>query len=407
MDLPFAGIRIIDFSWWGVGPMITGHLADYGADVIKVETGTHVDAIRFAMPSSAPDHTPGINRSGWWSQLNHGRRGITLNLKLPEAQEVARKLIAVADVVNENFTTGKIKEFGLGYEDLITIKPDLIMVSSNIFGQTGPAARHPGHGGTGEALALFSHFRGFPGRGPTPLSGGTAGTDFTSPQLGAAVLIAALDYRRRTGKGQLIDLAQLEATLPYFGPAILDYTVNGQEGEKIGNRSPWAAPHGVFPCAGEDRWIAIAVESDDHWEALKRAMGDPEWARDSALDQVRGRLACEEMLEARMAEWTGGFDAVALMERLQEAGVPAGVAQNAADLLADPQLNHRKHFVYLEHPEIGQQAYEARSYRLSRTEGGPTSPGPTLGQHNEEIFCGLLGMSTQELEDLKATGAIA
>lgn len=407
MGLPFDGIRIIDFSWWGVGPMIVRHLADYGAEIIKVETGTHMDAIRFAMATSAKEGVPGVNRSGWWAALNHGRMGITLNLKRPEAQAVARKLVAIADVVNENYTTGAMDELGVGYGELVKVKPDIIMMSANIFGQSGPAARHPGTGGVGMTMGLFSHYTGFPDRGPTPASGGTAGSDFTSPQLGAAALIAALDYRRRTGKGQHIDLSQLEATFPYFGPAILDYTVNGREGEKMGNRSTWAAPHGVFPCAGDDRWIAIACESDGHWEALKGAMGNPRWAHDPVLDTVLGRLENQDELEGRIGEWTAQFEPFELMERLQRAGVPAGVVENAADLMADRQLNHRQHFVYLEHPEIGTQAYESRSYRLSRTPGWPTMPGPTLGQHNDYVFTELLGLSGSEVEDLIAIGAIA
>ncbi len=223
-SLPFSGVRIVDFSWWGVGPMIARHLADYGAEIIKVETGTHLDPIRLNM--GIKDNVVGINRGGWWASLNHGRMGITLNLKRPEAVELAKRLVARADIVNENFTTGKIAEFGLGYDELVKIKPDVILMSTNIFGQTGPARKQPGHGGTGQAMALFAHFTGWPEKPEPPGTVGTAGSDFTSPQLGAAVLIAALARRRRTGKGCHIDLSQLEATMPYFGPAILDYTVN-------------------------------------------------------------------------------------------------------------------------------------------------------------------------------------
>ncbi len=409
MGLPFDGIRILDFSWWGVGPMILRHLAEYGAQVIKVETVTRIDPIRiqYYYDTSAKDGVGGLNRGGLWASLNHGRLGISLNLKHPEAVAVARRLVAISDVVNENFTTGKLDQLGLGYDELTKIRPDIILMSTNVYGQTGPAASHPGHGGAGQVMALLSHFTGWQEAGPPTNSGGTAGTDYLVPQLGACVLIAALDYRRRTGEPQHIDLAQLESALMYFGPAILDYTVNGNDGEKLGNRSSCAAPHGVFRCRGEDRWIAIAVLSDADWKTFRDVLGNPAWAEDPTLDSVEARLARQGEMEERIAEWTANWDARELMERLQAVGIAAGIASDGADLLADPQLRHRQHLVHLEHPVIGRQGFEQRPYRLSETPGAPPMPGPVLGQHNGYVFRELLGMSSQEIEHLTQVGAIA
>lgn len=328
---------------------------------------------------------------------------MALNLSHPGARELALRLIAFADVVLESFTPGTMARWGLDYEALRAVKPDLIYLSSCQQGQTGPRARYAGYGSLAAALAGFNAVTGWPDRDPPTIYG--AYTDFVAPHFATATLLAALDHRRRTGQGQHIDLSQLEASLHFLAPEILEYTVNGRVRGRRGNADDRAAPHNAYPCAGEDRWCVIACESESEWEALCRAMGNPDWCRRPECATLESRKRHEVELDRLIARWTATREPYALMQELQAAGVPAGVVQSCSDLHRDPQLNARGAFVWLEHPEMGRSPYEAWAFRCQASPGRPR-PAPCLGEHTEKVLVELLGLSPAEVRRLKEEGVL-
>ncbi|MFQ5826279.1 MAG: CaiB/BaiF CoA transferase family protein, partial [Dehalococcoidia bacterium] len=272
----FTGIKVADFSWNAVGPIMGSYLAKHGATVVKVESIHRLDSMRTSPPFLGGKVDPDL--SACFPYLNHGKYGVTLDLRHPRAREVARRLAAWADIMLDAFTPGTMKKWGLSYEEVREINPGIIYLSTCNQGQTGPHARQPGFGTQLTALSGITHITGWPDRWPAfPFA---AHTDFVSLRFGFAALIAALEYRERTGKGQYLDLSQHEASLHLMAPAILDYEVNGRVASRMGNRSPSATPHGVFPCRGDDRWCALTVGSDEEWQAFCRALGEPEWSQD-------------------------------------------------------------------------------------------------------------------------------
>ncbi len=398
----FDGVKVADFSWVGAGPITTRYLADYGATVVRIESSARPEFLRTSPPF--PDGEPGVNRSAFYATFNGGKQGISLNLKTTKGVEVARRLIAWADIVAESFTAGAMGRLRLDYERARSINPSVIYFSSTNQGQTGPYAAQPGFGTQLVSLAAFTDLSGWPDRDPAGTYG--AYTDFIAPRFGAAALAGALEYRRRTGRGMHIDLSQLECALQFLTPLVLEETAMGRSPSRNGNRSLRAAPHNAFPCLGKDRWCAITVFTDAEWTALRGAMGDPEWARERRFASLLGRKRNEEELDERIGTWTSQLEAHRLMEILQEAGVPAGVVQNSEDLFSDAQMQSRDHFVEHVHPEIGRHAYERFAFRLSRSPGGPKGPGPLLGQHNESFYRDELGYDANEVADMVAEGVI-
>ena len=391
---PLAGIRIADFTWIGAGSYTTKLLADFGADVIKVESSTHMDTLRSTPPFK--DGIKGIERSGYFADRNTSKRCMRLNLKHPQGLALAKRLIACSDVVANNFRPGVMDRLGLGYAAAQALRPDIVYLSMSMQGGTGPHTKYVGFGLTIGALAGIHYSSGPPDRPPAGTS--TNYPDHVpNPAHAAFAVLAALNYRRRTGCGQYIDLAQTEPTVALQGTAIVDYAVNGRIAERQGNSHPAWAPHGVYPCLGDDRWIAVAVQDDAQWGRLAEALAlEPArraaWAHSDARQTQR--LTVDEWLtsETKLRE---PFD---LMRQLQEAGVPAGVVQNASDLIErDPQLAHRQHWQYLDHPEMGRSIYNNVPIRLSRTPGQLSQPAPMLGQHTEEICTSLLGLTTEEV----------
>jgi|FaiFalFF_MnMetaG_3_1042247.scaffolds.fasta_scaffold00576_7 benzylsuccinate CoA-transferase BbsF subunit len=399
--LPLEGVKVADFTWVGVGPLTVKYLADHGATVVHVESLTHPDPLRLAPPFKGG--APGINRSGFFANYNASKYGVTLNLANPKGQEAARRLIAWADVVAESFTPGVMARFGLDYGSVRQWKPDVIYYSTCQLGQDGPWAHQPGYGVQLSAFSGFYHLARWPDRPPAGPYG--AYTDFINPRLGAMAILAALEYRRRTGKGQHIDLSQMEGGIQFLGPLLMDYLNNGREAQPLGNRDPLACPHGAFPAQGEDRWVVIACFTDAHWQGLVQAMGNPPWALDPKFATFLGRKAHEDEVEEHIARWTREHDPFALMHRLQSHGVPCGVVQSQEDLYRDPQLSHRGHFVPLNHTEIGVHHYDGIPFALSRTPGRLTKAAPCLGEDTERVFTGLLGMGLEEYEAYKAAGA--
>jgi len=400
--LPFEGLKVADFSWIGVGPLTAKYFADHGATVVRVETTNPPDRLRNAGPFK--DGIPGINRSQFFAMPNASKKGIVLNLKEPAGNEVARRLLAWCDLAFESFTPGTMKDLGLDYEVARELNPAIIMVSTCLMGQTGPAARLAGYGYHAAAISGFYEVTGWPDRPPAgPF---TAYTDIIAPSFLTATVAAALDHRRRTGEGQYIEQSQMESSLYFLAEQLVDHQVNGTVPRRMGNAHPSMAPHGIYPCAGDDRWVAIACEDDGQWRVLCREMGSPPWAADPLLATAAGRLARRDELDARVAGWTEGLEAQAVMDRLQAAGVPAGVVQRSSELLADPQLAHRGFFRPLPHPEMGDVSYEGHQYVIRDYANGPRFAAPCLGEHTFEVLTEILGMSEDEAAEALASGAV-
>lgn len=400
--LPLEGIRVADFTWIGAGSYTTKLLADFGADVIKIETSTRLDALRETAPFK--DGIAGVNRSGYFADRNTSKRSMTLNLKHAEGPRIARALIAQCDMVTNNFTPGTLERFGLGYADVCAFKPDIIYISMSMQGATGPDAKFIGFGLTIGALAGMQFLSGPPER--EPAGTGTNYPDHVpNPAHGAFALLAALHYRRRTGRGQFIDLSQTEPTIALLGPALVDCTANQRVAERSGNDCWNAAPRGAYPCRGDNRWIAVSVYTDLQWQALVAVLGNAPELNDPRWRECAGRLACRTELDAALGALTAAREDTELMHELQARGVPAGVVQNARDLIEhDPQLAHRGHWVRLTHREMGSTYYNAPPLRLSNTPAVLSRAAPLLGEHTEEICTRLLGMPAAEYQALHAQG---
>ena len=395
------GVKVADFSWVLAGPIATKHLADYGAVVVRIESLKRPELTRTTLPYK--DGQPGINRSGYYAFYNPNKYSLSLDLSHPKGKEVAQRLVAWSDVVVENFMPGTMEKLGFGYDDLKRIKPDIIMLRTSNQGQTGPFSRYACLGNQLNALAGFVHFIGWPDRSPLSLI--IAYSDYFSPWFSVSALMAALDFRNRTGKGQLIDISQLEVSLQIMGPSLLDYTVNGTQGERRGNSHPYAAPHGAYQCQGDDRWCTIAVFTDEEWEAFCQAIGNPTLASDPKFATKMNRKMNEEELNRLVEEWTIKHDAEEVMGIMQAHGVAAGVVKNAKDLYEDPQLKERTSLWVLNHPELGPFSHLAQPSKLSKTPAQPRMPAPCLGEHTEYVCTKLLGMSDEEFAELVAAGA--
>jgi len=396
----YADLRILELGAGAAGPVATRYFVEQGATVVRLESTKRPDFLR--MLRISPDAPSGLESSPMFALLNPGKRSVALNLQEPEAVELALGLVRWADVVLENFSPGVTDRLGLGAERLLAEKPELIVVSSSLFGQTGPQRSYPGFGGQGSAIAGFNGLTGWPDReaiGPYATI-----TDSLSPRYVAVLIAAALLVRRRTGRGQHIDLSQIEAGVYSLSEMIVRYGADGEIVRRAGNRDEGAAPHGIYPCLGDDAWIAISVWDDAQWRGLVAAMGDPPWALTPRLASAAGRRERQEEIDARLADWTREFGAWHLMGGLQEAGIPAGVVQNVRDVLHDPQLAHRHHFVKLEHPVLRSLVHERSGFRLAASPGGFDRAAPLLGEHNEDVLGGILGLSPERVRDLVARG---
>jgi crotonobetainyl-CoA:carnitine CoA-transferase CaiB-like acyl-CoA transferase len=394
----FDGVHVLDFTWYGVGPVTTKYLADNGADVIRIESSARLDGLRMAPPWK--DAKPGTNSSQFFASYNTSKKGITLDMSKPRAREIFLKLLPWADVVAESFTPKTLRQWGLDYEHLRELKPELIMLSTCMQGQSGPHRDYPGFGNLMAALAGFYHIAGYSESELCPPYG--AYTDFIAPRFSACALIAALDYRRRTGIGQFIDMAQYEAALHNLAPALIEYFTDGRILGPRGNRSARYAPHGAYRCAdddGHERWLALAVGSDHEWQELLKVLGSQQ--ADPRFTTMSGRLEHREALDSFVGHWLRDRAAEELTAALQAVGVSAYPVQNCMDLHQDENLHAFDYWHWLDHAAMGPSPYEGLQHRLSRTPGELRSAAPCLGEHNEEILTGLLKMSPAEIEQLK------
>jgi benzylsuccinate CoA-transferase BbsF subunit len=399
---PLSGIRVADFTWVWAGPFCTMQLAHLGADVIRVEMLGRPCVTRLLPPFA--DFQPGPNRSGYFNQFNQGKRSLTLDLKHPRGLEVARRLVSKSDVVAENFAAGVMERMGLGYDEVRRLRSDIIMVSLSGYGRSGPEKEFVSYGPATVPLSGFSAVTGYAG-GP-PMHVGISYGDPTAGLHGAVAVLAALCHRSRTGEGQFIDVSLWEAAATLLPEALLEFTMNGRETPRRGNRHPEIAPHGVFRSAGDDRWISIAVRSDEEWQALCRVIGEPALGADPRFATLENRKQNEDALEARVTDWTTAISAEEATRLLQAAGVAAFPSMTNRDLAEDAHLNERGFFVDLPHSEVGPRHHAGMPWKFSDTPCTVERSAPCLGEHNREVLESVLGYSASEIEELSAAGAL-
>lgn len=390
---PLDGIRVLDLTWVVAGPVTTRLLADLGADVVKVEKKNALDF--------------GDRRGGLSGTLVRGKRSVVLDLNRPRGVDLARRLAAVSDVVVDNFSARVMPNLGLDYASLRALRPDIICVRMTGFGVTGPHRDYVSYGPTLQALTGYTLLMAEPGGAPAGF--GYSYSDLAGGNLGALAVLAALWHRRRTGRGQQVDMSQLEAVASLVGPTLLARGTDGDPSVPSGNASSEGpgAPHGVYRCAGEDRWLAIAVLTDADWRRFATAVAEP-WTRDARFASSEDRVRLAPELDRLVAAWTCARDAREAMRRLQEAGVPAGLVADARDLCADdPQLAARGHFVDVPTPEGRTVRIDGPPFILSETPAAVAGPGPLLGEHTDAVLSSLLGLSSEELAELREAGIIA
>ncbi len=407
-----ANYRILDLSRIWAGPYCTKLMADMGAEVIKLESLSVYDSHRGPVSpargiASYPDGEPGEqpwNRNGWFNTLHLSKLGITLELTSDEGRRIFEQLVSLSDALIENFRQGSLARLGYDYEALRRLRPDLIYVSMPAFGNTGPWKGYVCYGIGQEQLSGMAHMTGYAGEGPMK-SGINHGDPITGSHA-AGVLLAALRYRRRTGKGMMIDVSQHESAVALTGADVLAYQISGEEPERKGNRSPDLAPHNVYPCAGEDRWVTIAVTSSEQWRGLARLVGGEDLAGDPRFATAAGRLQHLDELDEIITRWTAGQDAFWAAEELQGIGVPSAAVLRGPDLLEDPHYTERGTFVTVDHPQVGPRRYPGMPWKMSATPVRVRWASPTLGQHNNQIYGELLGMPREEIAALEAQEVI-
>jgi benzylsuccinate CoA-transferase BbsF subunit len=395
--LPLTGIRVANFGWVWAGPVTGQTLAFLGAEVYKIESRAHVDMIRTLPPFGDGIRDPDRsmpNHAGW-----AGNGSVSLNLKKPEAQKLARQLVSRCDAVVSNFSPGVMEDFALSYAALRAVKPDLVMLSMPAAGLYGPLKDVKTYGMSLTSITGLDSLTGYVGGPLIPFE--NAFTDPLIGIMGAFAVLTALRHRDRTGTGQHIDFSQQESMMPMVGPAFMDYVFNGRVAGPIGNRHPLAvaAPHGVFPCAGEDRWISIAVTTDREWHGLVAAMGEPAWAQSVDFSTPAQRVRHIDALHERIAEWTVRFNDYDLAPRLQQHGVAAAPVLNIADLFHDPHYRARGTFIEVTHPLGFRETIYDAYVKMSRTEPHVRT-GPCIGQDNDYVFKEILGLSDERYRQL-------
>lgn len=410
---PLSGIRVADFTWVWAGPYCTLQLAHLGADVIRIETATRPCVTRMLPPW--PGGKPaGLNSSGYYNQYNQGKRSVALNFSKPGALDVARSLVAKSDVVVNNFAHGVMDRLGLGYEELKKIKSDIIMISLSGYGDTGPYRDYVAYGPAQVPLCGLSALTGYIG-GP-PMHAGYSYADPNGGVHGAFAILTALYHRAMTGEGQYMDMSQWECAMGVLPEGIMEYTMNGREPERIGNRDPFMAPHGMFRCkdrtekvlgATIDQFVAIAASDDEAWQRLAAAIGRPQLGSDPKFATLTARKSNEDELESIIEAWSLQQEAPQAARILQDAGVAAFVvADNKYLSEEDEHLKERDYFVNLPHPVVGVKQHCGIPWKMSETPGAVRAAAPALGQHTDEVLTQVLGLSEAEIATLRAAGAL-
>lgn len=400
--LPLEGIRVADFTWVWAGPFCTLQLAHLGAEVIRIETATRPCVTRVLPPWA--DGQFGVNRSGYFNQYNQGKLSVALDLKHPRAVDIAKALVAKSDIVCENFSAGVMDRLGLGYGVLQQVKPDIIMIAMSGYGATGPEREFVSYGPAQVPLSGMSSLTGYAGH--RPMHVGVSYGDPTAGLHGAFAVLAALLYRARTGNGQFIDLSQQETSVAVLPEGCMDYTMNGTQPPRDGNRDPQMAPHGVFRCAGEQRWVSIAVRNDAEWERFTQVIGRPELATEARYRTLGARKANEDQLEAMVTEWSVNRSPEEATRALQDAGIPAFTSLNSQDIADDEHLNSTEFFVRLNHPDVGIRQHIGIPWHMTGTPCEVRRPAPCLGEHTNYVMTELLNYPADEIRRLKDDGVL-
>ena len=402
MTAPLDGVHVLDLSWVMVGPASARYLADMGADVIKVESFKRIDPVRTLGPFK--DGKTGPERSVSYHNLNAGKRCIAIDIRRPEGREIVLRLVDWADVVLESFTPGVLETLKLGYSDLKDRNERIIMASTSLLGQTGPYAQGTSGVGTmGAAMSGATYQIGWPDREPAGPFG--PWTDAVTPRFIVASILAALHRRSLTGQGCYVDIAQAEAGIQFMMPAYYEYAANGTIPERRGTAgSPLQVPQGLYPCSGEDRWIAIDASSPVHWEAFRALIVE---LRDAKFDTIVGRLRKRAELETAIAAWTREQKAEAIEDLLQAAGVPAHVVSRSDDFARDLDLREAGHLNKINDPVFGEAEIEGPRFALDRTPLAAIRRGPRIGEHTKEVLANVLGMSEPEITQLSEAGVLA
>lgn len=397
----FAGLKVLEFGAGAAAPLATRYFADQGATVLKIESRQRPDFLR----TLRDDGSGKLDASLFFACLNPNKLSVGLNMKDPRAIGIAKRLIGWADLVIENFAPGVMQKWGLDYATIQDEFPGLVMVSTCLWGQTGPERAYPGFGGQGSALAGFNYLTGWPDREPLGPFGTI--TDSISPRYAVVALAATLLHRARSGEGAYLDVSQVEAGIYGLSEWLLAHAATGASVGRAGNRAAHAVPHGVFPCAGQDRWIALAIHDDADWQRLVQAMGSPAWAAAPALATLDGRLAAIDQIESQVAAWTAPQDASVLAGALQAVGLDAAAVADMQDLRRDPQLAHRGHFTELTHPVVGKYVVESMGLRFSAAPMQFSRPAPLLAADSEQAYRELLGMAADEYGALRDAGVLS
>ena len=397
--LPLDGVRVADFSWVWAGPFCAMHLAHLGAEVIKIESQVHLDLAR-RLAYFPKDMEPGVNRCALFNQWGQGKKSLLLNLSDEKGLVIVKELITKSDVVLQNFATGVMDGLGLGYDELKKIKPDIIMASISGYGHTGPNRNYMAYGPAIPPVAGLSAITGYEG-GP-PQEVGMAYGDPTSGIHAAVAICAALAARKRTGRGQHIDVSLWESVAALIPEGWMDYAMNGTQPQRQGNRDPWMAPHNCFRCLGDDEWVTIACGTDAEWHALCQAIDQPQLAKDARFCTATARKTNEDVLDQILTEWTVTREKWDVTHRLQAVGVAAFPSMSGKDLVEDPHLNAREFFVRLAHPEVGVRTHLGIPWLLTNAPNGVRSPAPLLGQDTDQVMHDVLGYSAQQIANLKA-----
>jgi benzylsuccinate CoA-transferase BbsF subunit len=394
---PLDGVRVVDFGHVLAGPYATMLLGELGAEVIKVESRSKIDEQRILHGAGASDDP---EASSNFFEINLNKLSVTLDLKNSKGIELAKRLVGVSDIVMENMRPGTMDRLGLGYEALAAVKPNIIMLSLSGFGANGPLRLYTAYAPCFTTFSGQAHLTGYPDSTPNQLS---SSGDSRAGTTGAFAMLMALNIRERTGEGQYIDLSSSEALNQLIGDQMMDFTMNGRSPMRAGNHDRL---HNCYPCRGEDSWISIAVATDKEWHALIGAMGSPSWAAHPGLAVGSGRLRCQEALDELIAGWTVQFTAEELMTRLQAAGVAAVPSFDAERLFSNPHLIEQGAITEVAHPVLGTRQVVAPPWRFSETPAAFTRTAPPLGGDNAYVLCDLLGLTSDELEQLKTAGVV-
>ena len=399
--LPLEGIRVLDFCQMWAGPHATEWLSVMGAEVIKVETSVRIDYMRTvgAPPGMAGT---GPNVGSAFASLNWGKKSIAINMTKPEARELMKKLIAISDVVAENFGGGVLERWGLSYDEMKKIKPDIIYYAGSGYGRSGPHKERPAYAEIVDAFTGVTYSNGYPDGEPNVV-GVSPWTDGSQAIHGAVAMMTALYHRMNTGEGQYIDAAMVEAHANFQGEMMMSCIINGTNGERIGNRDAVAAPHGSYPCKAtgdEDEWIALAVASRKEWESLCRIMGNPDWTKKEEFSDELKRWENQEELEKYLSEWTRQHGAYELAAMLQKAGIAAIPSFSTKQLTHDKHINSRGFFRSPNHSILGERVLAGLPIKLSENPELNYRTPPLLGEHNDYVFGELLGLSREEIRRL-------